>query len=553
MYKFRDINDASVTRVLPSEALQINGEYIEDLIPGYRTLYVIGREALSPELDYIETSGRDGAIAPTKRYPPRTIKVGYQLLATSNMTFRDAYNALGGILDVEDAELIFNDEQDKFFIGTPSGIGEVEPGRNSVISEIEFTCIDPFKYSINEYEAPMNSDGYFDINYGGTYKSFPKLEATFFSEPETDGDAENELTGDGDCGYVAFFNDNEKIIQMGDPDETDGEDLPKAQTLTTQAFTKSDAWSAKCKERWKSNQGIMTNPGITVQTGAMGLKKPAATLDPNTYYLTAANYGSGTQYHGAAVTRTLPADKAGEVGAKNFKLSYRQKMAVSKRTSASQSDRERGMFQALVTDANGVIVAGVVIFKNKAGQKGKLRFIVNNKIMQTMDLDLSAYNQYFGSNTYKNGKLTKKTVKASTIKKAGTKIVFQVGGIKKSWVVPTLAGLTATKVTFGFYAYGTYPALEYNGIYNAKFVKNNCDTWAEVPNKFSSGDVVTADCNTGEIFLNDAPAPDLGAMGNDWENFYLQPGLNQIGVSYSDWVTELYKPTFKIKYREAFL
>ena len=40
MYKFRDINDASVTRVLPSEALQINGEYIEDLIPGYRTLYV---------------------------------------------------------------------------------------------------------------------------------------------------------------------------------------------------------------------------------------------------------------------------------------------------------------------------------------------------------------------------------------------------------------------------------------------------------------------------------------------------------------------------------
>ena len=47
MYNFIDVNEVSEGVVLPSEALQINGEFIENLIPGYRTLNVSGREALS--------------------------------------------------------------------------------------------------------------------------------------------------------------------------------------------------------------------------------------------------------------------------------------------------------------------------------------------------------------------------------------------------------------------------------------------------------------------------------------------------------------------------
>ena len=38
MYNFIDVTEASEGYVLPSEALKINGEYIEDLISGYRTL-----------------------------------------------------------------------------------------------------------------------------------------------------------------------------------------------------------------------------------------------------------------------------------------------------------------------------------------------------------------------------------------------------------------------------------------------------------------------------------------------------------------------------------
>lgn len=45
MYEFVDtIAIPEGSALLPSEALQINGEYIENMIDGYRTLTVSGRK-----------------------------------------------------------------------------------------------------------------------------------------------------------------------------------------------------------------------------------------------------------------------------------------------------------------------------------------------------------------------------------------------------------------------------------------------------------------------------------------------------------------------------
>ena len=113
MYELIDVTETSEGYILPSEALQINGEYIENQISGYRTLNVEGREALSPEIDTFTTGIRDGAKVKNKRFPERTIIVTYQLITATNEEFREAYNQLGKILNVDDARLIFNDEQDK--------------------------------------------------------------------------------------------------------------------------------------------------------------------------------------------------------------------------------------------------------------------------------------------------------------------------------------------------------------------------------------------------------------------------------------------------------
>ena len=559
MYKFVDTIEVSDGANLPSEALKINGEYIENLIPGYRTLNVSGREALSPELSHYETGTRDGSVRKSKRYPARTIIVTYQIIAESNTAFRNAYNTLASILDVEDAELIFDDEPDKFFIGTPYSIGEVEPGSNAVTAEFEIICEDPFKYSVQEYEvAPIKTtetdeEGNtvtglsFVVNYGGTYKSFPIMDASIYSEYETseDGETANQLTGSGDCGFIAYFNEEGKIIQLGDPDESDGEDFEPSQTLVSQSFENSKAWGTAAQALWTMNAGVALLNAMA-QTGTLNMKK----LTNTDYYLTPKSWGSGKLWHGPVISRAIPADDTGVSGAENFTFTYSQKMCL-------YDSKQIGSFHAFVVSGSGdgrETLAGVNISKGKSGKVATLDFIVGGKVLETMDIDLTKNNAYFGE--YK--KATKKAaeinpVRTTIIKKTGDTITFNVAGIKKSYQNSDLEKTLATEVMFAFGRHSSKAVLARNGLYSAKFVKDNCTTWREVPNKFSSGDVVTAECRNGKIYLNNAPTPEYGALGNDWEEFYLKPGENLIGIAYSDWIEDAYAPTFKLKYREVFL
>ena len=681
LYDFRDVNEELTQEYIPAEALQINGELIETQIEGYHTLYVQGREALSPEINTYEIGTKNGEIRKNKRYPARTITVGYQLIAESAEAFREAYNKLGGILNVNDAEIIFNDEPDKFFIGTPSEVSEIDPGLNAVKGEFKILCLDPLKYSVAEYEAePLDDDkGTILVDYGGTYESFPILEADFYQETE---DEDTALTGHGDCGYVAFFNEQEKIIQIGDPDEEDGSnEYAKSQTLINQTFDASDSWGTAAKALWSQNTGMML-PADGVAAGSMGMKiasyavpaspktttgtvlrkqtpagKPrfhytvtlratgrtsnavtiTATITaslgadksyfgkglgvkasvyvggswhdiwvkttsaywkgrsahtvsttftvtgltadqtplagikfkawrtdsllaniagimpetgcssmpisayvadvPETYFLGASSYGSSEgKYHGPSITRTIPADSAGVSGAADFTFTYKQKMCVG---SGKNDSTQMGGFQALAISGSGSskkILAGVRILKNKAGKKASLQFYVNDVKVETVDLDISSTD-----------------VKTSSIVKSGSQVTFTIGTLKKVYTDTSIKETKATEITFRFEQYSSVSALAYNGIYWAKFVKDNCDTWKNIPNKFSANDVLEADCNQGEIYLNGVRSPQLGALGNDWEDFVLRPGLNQIGVAYSSWVTDEYAPTLKVRYREAFL
>lgn len=674
MYEFIDTNEVFGGVVLPAEALQINGEYIENLIDGYRTLSVSGREALGAELDTFETGVRDGARLKSRKYPPRTITVKYALNTRSSEEFRDAYNKLGGILNVKDAELVFNDESDKFFIGTPAEIGEVEAGTNHVIGEFQILCVNPFKYSLVEYEAEsFLGDKSILIDYGGTHKSFPRLVAEFYKETEVgdDGVTAGTLTGSGDCGYVAFFDENKNIIQLGDPDEKDTEtvEIP-AKTLLNQTFNTPEAWGATAKGLWALNTGTVLPSGVqkvgTLGMGVSSYEKPKAPADtsgslinvwsdggeprfyfkvtakatgrtantvkltvsitaslkyttsyfgrgygltaaiyaggswhtvklkgtteywrgqtghtvnlsftvsglsesqtsisgmkfrvsrsdslggasgnlaekstsalkispyesvkPDTYYLTATNYGQAKgNWHGASMMRALTEES------QNFTLSYAQKIACD-------NVGQLGGFQCHIENAYGAHICGVIILKNASGTKGKLRLYVGGSGVYNCDIDLT------------DKKL--ETSGTTTITKSGNRIDFNVLGIKKTITNDTVKDYKANRVTFFIGQYDERSPLKYNGLNWVKFVKSNSTATKNIPNKFSANDVVEADCNTGKVYLNGVETPQLGALGNDWEKLFLVSGINQIGVSWSDFVDDAHAPTFKVKYREVYL
>lgn len=146
------------------------------------------------------------------------------------------------------------------------------------------------------------------------------------------------------------------------------------------------------------------------------------------------------------------------------------------------------------------------------------------------------------------------TYGASDMMKHGEKIRFFLEGSYPEFTVPELKDVKVATVKLYLGQWGsrnTGNQLVTRNYFRGIFVRiDNVEKWRDIPNKFSVNQVLTADCSNGEVMLQGLPRQDLGALGNDWENFCLQPGMNQIQCIASDWATQ---PTYTMKYREVFL
>ena len=568
MYGFIDTTDfREQTKILPSEAVMINGVYLENVIEGYRTLYVKGREALSPEIEVGEVGVRNGAYLKNKRFPARVLTVGYQIVADSLNAFNTAFMQLNDLLNVEEAQIMFADETDKYLTGTPSGFDEIPAGQLSVKGEYTIVCTDPFKYSITEYEvAPTLDDGAtFFVDYQGTYPAYPVLQTDFYKNA-TKGNT------DGNCGFVAFSTQNADVLQFGyvaDPEEVNEEvqELVDGETTT---------WTeTKCliNEPFDTITGWSSNNGYTGSIYYLANGTPAVNfLNGGTdKALYASGYGSGSQWHGTTVKRSIPNDggNPSTTGAVDWSLHGTMRFASNK--TAKTAKKQTGRITIAVLNSNGVALAGVSVQKKKGTSQGTITMIVNNKSVKTFkNVDLSYYNKYFG---YKKKAKNKRPCNYD-ITKSGSKFTFNVGGKTFSYKLASLESAVATQVSAFIASWGSAPAVSWMGIYSCQFTSTSVkqtktsETWQELTTKvetkniFTTNDVLVCDCADGSVRLMNAYAtdevngglhPELGALGNDWESFYLVKGTNQIGTMYSDWVTTAYKPTFTLRYRERYL
>lgn len=292
MYEFVDTNQAGSKSSLPSEALQIDGTYIENLIDGYRTLYVTGRELLGSEISEREIDLVDGSEYTGKRDTTRSITVGYQLLCTSPREFQEKFNKLSGILNKEQAKLIFADEPDKYFIGTKSSVGDVEPGRLNVKGEFTFYCCDPRKYSAAEKSFTAHQEsGYqtLTIVNGGT-ESVP---------------VSYDITHNHENGFIGIAS-KYGAIQLGKIEEADGEDYKASEIL-------SEGYNLFQDDHGTSYQ----NPENTTQ-GTLEVRDVAG------YSVMALKGGQATNGHwnGGMKTMVIPADSEGRRGGEELLLLY---------------------------------------------------------------------------------------------------------------------------------------------------------------------------------------------------------------------------------------
>lgn len=507
MYAFVDIvNSGIVGTNLPTEAMSYNGVYLENEIDGYRTLSVTGRELMESEVTDQEIDGMDGSYYRYKTTPARTITVKYQLRARGSREFRDAFNKMNKLLSGEQVKVIFNDESDKYFIGTKTSNTQVDGGSNNVIGEIEIYCSDPCKYSTTEKEFTA-TDGVLNIVNEGTVPVSVDYDIQTTSE----------------TGYIGLVSE-EGIMQYGKIEELDGETYQRSELLAT-----IDDF-INCKD---------DTSGTDVMHPQYGANGTCATYD--WFNQTFIGFGTvGTKKgnaNGGLRTLEIPADSNGIKGAKNF-YSYFHLVFW-----AGLMGQTGEMCINFLT-ADNKLICGCSWYKTDAiGNTGHYEIWANGKMLRQWGYTTS-HLQYQNPWYWNWGHCD--------IYKEGANIRFFYYGGYYNYYIPEIENMECTKIQIAFKQWGDRSGnklMSRMGFDVINFTKHNVSKWSDIPNRYPSSTKITIDGKSSRIYVNGMARPEDEVLGTQY--FKAPVGTSEVKVTCSEWTKS--QPTVKARIREAWL
>lgn len=523
MYNFVDTTTGQTgSKALPAEAMKYNGVYLEDEIPGYQTLYVSGRELMESEVQEKEITGIDGSVYYGKTYPPRTITVGYQLIAKDNAAFRAAFNKMNQILSAEQVQIIFADETDKYFIGTKVGNEVPDPGINAVVSEFEIYCPDPRKYAttLKEFTVTRNDEGI--------------LEATIDNDGSVPACIDYEIINRQDNGYIGIVAES-GVMEFGKREEVDGETYKQNETLLHLSDFISAPDDVGGHDAMHPLYG--TDGTLTTQTWF------------GTQFLTLGTPGTiKGDANGGLRTITIPVDSEGAAGCKNF-YAYFHLIFY-----AGLMGQTGEMSISFLTE-DDELICGVNWHKGDiSGNTGLYDLVVYNPDAKPTDK--------MAGKVVKMYEYTTSHLQSQNpwywdwghcdIKKEGSKIQFFYWGGYPAYNVPEVENMVCKKIQIACKQWGNRGGnqlLTYFGFDVFNFQKLNVEKWRDVPNRYSAGSTVTIDGEYAKIYVNAMPKQEDEIVGTQY--FKAPPGESKVRFYMSSWVTQ--DPTITVRIREAWL
>lgn len=508
MYAFVDtVNSGIVGTNLPTEAMSYNGVYLENEIDGYRTLSVTGRELMESEVTDQEVDGMDGSYYRYKTTPARTITVKYQLRARGSREYREAYNKMNKLLSGEQVKVIFNDESDKYFIGTKASNTQVDGGSNNVIGEIEIYCSDPRKYSTTEKEFTA-TDGVLNIVNEGTVPVSIDYDVQTTSE----------------TGYIGLVSE-EGIMQYGKVEELDGESYEKSE------------WLASIKDFYNCNDDIGGTDVMHPSYGTNG------TLIEHTWFgnkfigLGSAGTKKGNA-NGGLRTLVLPADSSGDTsGAKNFYCWFHLCFY------AGLMGQTGEMCINFLT-ADDKLICGCNWYKTDAiGNTGHYEIWANGKVLKNWEFTtshLQAQNPFY----YKWG--------SCDVLKEGANIRFFFWARYYNFYIPEIENMKCAKIQIAVKQWGDRGGNKFMSMIGfdvIDFEKMNVEKWKDIPNRYPNGTNITIDGKSSHVYVNGMARPEDEVLGTQY--FKAPVGTSEVKVTCSEWTKS--QPIVKAKIREAWL
>lgn len=508
MYAFVDtVNSGIVGTNLPTEAMSYNGVYLENEIDGYRTLSVTGRELMESEVTDQEIDGMDGSYYRYKTTPTRTITVRYQLLARGSREFRDAFNKMNKLLSGEQVKVIFNDESDKYFIGTKTSNTQVDGGSNNVIGEIEIYCSDPRKYSTTEKEFTA-TDGVLNIVNEGTVLVSVDYDITTTSE----------------TGYIGLVSEN-GIMQYGKIEELDGETYRQSE------------WLASIDDFYKCKDDIGGTDVMHPSYGTNGTLAEHTWFDKKFIGLGSVGTKKGNA-NGGLRTLVLPADSSGDAsGAKNFYCWFHLCFY------AGLMGQTGEMCINFLTE-DDKFICGCNWYKTDAiGNTGHYEIWANGKVLKNWQFTtshLQAQNPFY----YKWG--------SCDVLKEGANIRFFFWARYYNFYIPEIENMKCAKIQIAFKQWGDRSGnkvMSMMGFDVIDFEKMNVEKWKDIPNRYPNGTNITIDGKSSHVYVNGMARPEDEVIGTQY--FKAPVGTSEVKVTCSEWTKS--QPTVKAKIREAWL
>ena len=546
MYRFHDTTELTMPwEDLPSEALCLNGVYLEQMIPGYQTLYTVGRENNAREVSSSESTERDGARFRSVRRTKREIQVAFQIKSRGAREYAQKFNDLKNLVRTEESQLIFNDETDKYYTGTLTDIEVDNPGELCVEGRLIFECSDPYKYAVQERTVRVNATNgraAFELEYQGTVEAYPTIETTTRSNTET----------------LLFSDDAGNMITIGTPD------------LTASNLTRGSRIMAATASSLKNQSPRIIDRAVGENTIMMPVRQPdeqqvIVSVD-GTDFLTipkvdVGNYAWPEEEDSEEEEGSSEIDTSSITGLTCLK-------AISSTSGVNYICRVQPLFYAddfretgylhfgLMFDVTHEVLydrdmheveeAEIILEKTGIGSPyANALLCLYGNVVKRVRIRVDKDNPVTGLGGYGLG-----------ISRFGTVYTFILG--EEQYEVDAAAYQNSNAGNMPKYAVFSVARIIGQqqmagmGFASAKITATTYSTADQVVEIMRSTDRVSVNCATGDIRISGRPNPDLGSIENKWTEFSLKPGFNKIECSATTSEAGGKKPTYyTITYREA--
>ena len=487
------------------QTMTINGLAIENVITGYTTLEVTGREPFDREITTIVIKTQDGERYSRRRLTKRTITVRFVIEADTPEQNMALYERLNSLLDFEQAKIVFADEPDKYYVGTAAKAVMNYINASVSTGTITIYCADPYKYSLEEKEAAFE-DGVAEIYYAGTAGTYPTFEATMASSN----------------GFISFTKDGEDTLLFGDdtdPGDDESPAEPDPDALVEYAFDTA----VPSGTNWVQNDGVL--PYVASPTAIGGAV--AVGGDPAGLY--GSTFGTNNnKWHGPTLSYHLDGQKT------ECELSFYHILEAT-------ANAQCGLLQVSLTSASGN-VAAISCWKNGTGSKtGGYDLYINGSRKKSVSYSMAAGNKISGT-----------AGGHSSIAKSGSVITFNVAGNIYQYTDASLEDVAVTYFTFYFAKWNAATYLNKNRLYSFRFTSpdEGGGGGTVIEHAFLAGDVFRADCSSAETTINGIVNYSVQNIANEWQAFKLEHGKNIITCDVSDWADA---PEVVMRYREVFI